>query len=114
MVPNIVTNPACGYPCAAGAKVVVCDRPEPPCKSFHGLTAFPDVGTLRCGGVHVRNVSRSVLSMLLVVLAMTSPAAADATVYFVGYAKEVPAPLMLLISGLALVGVGALVRKWRS
>jgi len=62
----------------------------------------------------VRNVSRSVLSMLLVVLAMTSPAAADATVYFVGYAKEVPAPLMLLISGLALVGVGALVRKWRS
>ena len=85
-----------------------------PLQSFHGLTAFPDVGTLRCGGVHVRNVSRSVLSMLLVVLAMTSPAAADATVYFVGYAKEVPAPLMLLISGLALVGVGALVRKWRS
>jgi len=28
----------------AGAKVVVGDRPEAlPCKSFHGLTAFPDV-----------------------------------------------------------------------
>ena len=62
----------------------------------------------------MRNVSRSILPMLLVVLAMTSPVAADAAVYFVGYAVEVPAPLMLLISGLALVGVGVLVRKWRS
>jgi len=62
----------------------------------------------------VRNVSRSVLSMLLVVLAMTSPVAADATVYFVGYAVEVPAPLLLLVFGLALLGVGTLVRKWRS
>ena len=62
----------------------------------------------------MRNVSRSVLPMLLVILATTSPVAADATVYFVGYAMSVPAPLVLLISGLALVGVGVLVRKWRS
>ena len=62
----------------------------------------------------MRNVSRSVLPMLLVVLAMTSPVAADATVYFLGYAKEVPAPVLLLAFGLALVGVGVLVRKWRS
>ena len=62
----------------------------------------------------MRNVSRYVLPMLLVVLAMTSPVAADATVYFVGYAKQVPAPLLLLVFGLALLGVGGLVRKWRS
>jgi len=62
----------------------------------------------------VRNVSRSVLLMLLVALAMTSPVAADATVYFVGYAMSVPAPLLLLVFGLALLGVGGLVRKWRS
>gem|GEM_PF-6380495 len=62
----------------------------------------------------MRNVSRSVLPMLLIVLAMTSPVAADATVYFVGYAIEVPAPLQLLVFGLALLGVGTLVRKWRS
>jgi hypothetical protein len=62
----------------------------------------------------VRNVSRSVLPMLLVVLAMTSPVAADATVYFVGYAISVPASLLVLVFGLALLGVGGLVRKWRS
>ena len=62
----------------------------------------------------MRNVSRSVLPMLLVVLAMTSPVAADATVYFVGYAMPVPAPLLLLVFGLALLGVGGLVRRWRS
>jgi len=62
----------------------------------------------------VRNVSRSVLFMLLVVLALTSPVAADAAVYFVGYAVEVPAPLLLLAFGLALLGVGSLVRKWTS
>ena len=61
----------------------------------------------------MRNVSRSVLSMLLVVLAMTSPVAADATVYFVGYAMPVPAPLLLLVFGLALLGVGSLVRRRR-
>ena len=62
----------------------------------------------------MRNVSRSVFPMLLVVLAMTSPVAADATVYFVSYAMSVPAPLLLLVFGLALLGVGSLVRKWRS
>ncbi len=52
--------------------------------------------------------------MLLVVLAMTSPVGADTTVYVAGYAVEVPAPLQLLVSGLALLGVGGLVRKWTS
>jgi hypothetical protein len=59
----------------------------------------------------VRNVLRSVLPMLLVVLAMTSPVAAEATVYFGSYALSVPAPLQLLVFGLALLGVESLVRQ---
>ena len=62
----------------------------------------------------MRNVLRSVLSMLLVVLAMTSPVAAEATVYLMTYAMSVPAPIQLLVLGLALLGVGSLVRKWTS
>jgi len=65
------------------------------------------------GGVQVRNVLRSVLPMLLVVFAMPSPAGADVTVYIAGHAVEVPAPLQLLILGLALLSVGGLVLKWR-
>ena len=64
------------------------------------------------GGVQVRNVSRSVLRMLLVVLAMPSPARADVTVYVAGHAVEVPAPLQLLMFGFVLLSVGGLVRKW--
>ena len=62
----------------------------------------------------MRNISCSVLRMLLVVLAMTSPVAAEATVYFMTYTLSVPAPLQLLVFGLALFGVGSLVRPWRS
>jgi hypothetical protein len=61
----------------------------------------------------VRNVLRSILPMLLVVLAMPSPAGADVTVYVAGHAVEVPVPLQLLMFGFALLSVGGLVRKWR-
>ena len=65
------------------------------------------------GGVQVRHVLRSVLPMLLVVLAMPSPAGADVIVYVAGHAVEVPAPLQLLMFGFALLSVGGLLRKWR-
>ncbi len=62
----------------------------------------------------MRNVTRSVLPMLLVVLAMTSPVGADMTVYVAGYAVEVPSAIQLLVAGFALLGVGRLVRKRKS
>ena len=65
------------------------------------------------GGVQVRNVLRSVLPMLLVVLAIPSPAGADVTVYVAGHAVEVPVPLQLLMFGFALLSLGGLLRKWR-
>jgi len=65
------------------------------------------------GGVQVRNVLRSLLPMLLVVLAMPSPAGADVTVYFAGHAVEVPAPFQLLMIGFALLSIGGLLRTWR-
>ena len=58
--------------------------------------------------------SRSALLVLLVVLATTSPVGAETTVYLAGYAVSVPPPLALLVCGLALLGVGGLIRKWRS
>jgi len=61
----------------------------------------------------VRNVSSSIL-LILVVLAMPSPVGAEFTAYFVGYAVEVPSPLQLLVIGFALLGIGALARKWMS
>jgi hypothetical protein len=64
------------------------------------------------GGVQVRNVLRSFLPMLLVVLAMPSPAGADMTVYVAGQAVEVPPPLQLLMFGFVLLSFGSLVRKW--
>ena len=65
------------------------------------------------GGVQVRNVLRSVLPMLLVVLAIPSPSGADVTVYVAGHAVEVPVPLQLLMFGFALLSLGGLLRKWR-
>jgi hypothetical protein len=65
------------------------------------------------GGVQVKNVLRSVLPMLLVVLAMPLPAGADVTVYVAGRAVEVPVPLQLLMFGFALLSIGGLVRKWK-
>lgn len=54
----------------------------------------------------------SVLRMLLVVFAMPSPVGAEATVYFAGYAVEVPAWFQLLIAGMALLGVERLVTEF--
>jgi hypothetical protein len=56
---------------------------------------------------------RTVLQSLLVVVAMPSLAVAETFVYFRGPAWEVPAPLVLLVGGLALIAVGIGVRKWR-
>src|SRR5262245_49733921 len=53
-----------------------------------------------------------VLWSLLVVLAMPSSAFAETLVYFLGHPSEVPAPLLLFLGGLALVGVGMTLRKW--
>jgi len=61
----------------------------------------------------VRTVSRSAFLVLLLVLATTSPVGAETTVYLAKYSVLVPAPLALLVGGLALLGVGGLIRKWR-
>ena len=60
----------------------------------------------------MRSVFCPVLAMLLVVFATPSPVGAGATVYFAGYAVEVPAWFQLLISGLAMLGVGRLVAEF--
>jgi len=56
--------------------------------------------------------TRSVLSLLLV-LATPAAVGAETIIYFVGHPMEVPPPLVLLVGGLALVGLGALFRRWR-
>jgi hypothetical protein len=58
--------------------------------------------------------SRSFLALLLV---LASPAAvgAETTLYFfMTHPWEVPPPLQLVVSGLALLGLGASVRRWRA
>jgi hypothetical protein len=62
----------------------------------------------------MRIVFGAALLMLLFVLATTSPVGAETTVYLAKYAVSVPQPLSLLVGGLALLGVGGLIRKWRS
>jgi hypothetical protein len=62
----------------------------------------------------VSTVCRTVLFVILVVFATVSPVGADTTVYLMGYAMSVPSPLVLLVSGLALLGVASMIRKWRS
>ena len=59
-------------------------------------------------------VSRTILLILVVVFLTASSVGAETTVYFRGYALEVPSPLVLLGSGLALLGVAGMIRKWRS
>jgi hypothetical protein len=56
---------------------------------------------------------RSFWSLLLV---LVTPAAvrAETTIYFLEHPMEVPAPLMLFVAGLALIGVGGAVRRWRA
>jgi len=66
----------------------------------------------RC--VYVSTVSRTILIILVVVFLTASSVGAETTVYFRGYALEVPSPLVLLGSGLALLGVAGMIRKWRS
>ena len=66
----------------------------------------------RC--VYVSTVSRTILLILVVVFLTASSVGAETTVYFRGYALEVPSPLVLLGSGLALLGVAGMIRKWRS
>jgi hypothetical protein len=55
--------------------------------------------------------SRSLLPLLLVVLATPSPVGAETTIYFAGYAMSVGPPLVLLICGLALLTVGVWIRR---
>lgn len=72
----------------------------------------------RCGGAealtmpaddrHMRALSRTVLLMLLVVLSTAST-----SVFLWGYAVWVPSPLVLLVSGVALLGLAALMRELR-
>jgi hypothetical protein len=56
--------------------------------------------------------SRSLLPLLLVVLATPSPVGAETTIYFIGYAMEVGPPIVLLVGGLALIAVGVGIRKF--
>jgi len=50
---------------------------------------------------------------LLVVLATPEAVAAETTIYFLEHPMEVPAQLVLFAGGLALLGLGAAVRRWR-
>lgn len=59
-------------------------------------------------------VSRTILLTLVGVLFTAWWVSAETTVYFRGYALSVPSPLVLLGSGLALLGVAGMIRKWRS
>ena len=53
----------------------------------------------------MRAVSRAVLRMPLVVLAPAPPVAAETTIFLMGYAVSVASPLVLLVSGVAQLGV---------
>src|SRR4030095_4995013 len=57
--------------------------------------------------------SRSFLSLLLV---LSTPAAfgAETTIYPLGHPVDVAPPLVLLVGGLALLGLGASIRRWRA
>jgi len=58
--------------------------------------------------------SRSFLSLLLV-LATPAAVGAETTIYFFFmHPMEVPPPIVLLVGGLALLGLGASVRRWRA
>ena len=58
--------------------------------------------------------SRSFLSLLLV-LATPAAVGAETTIYFfMKHPMEVPGPLVLLVAGLALLGLGAWIRRWRA
>jgi hypothetical protein len=64
-------------------------------------------------GCNVR-CSRSFLSLLLV-LATPAAVGAETTIYFfMVHPMEVPPPLVLFVGGLALLGLGGAVRRWRA
>ena len=56
---------------------------------------------------------RSFLSLPLI-LATPAAISAETTIYFLRHAVEVPASVQLLVAGLALIGLGALIRMWRT
>src|SRR5215468_9151413 len=66
-----------------------------------------------CGVVANMKSSHSFWSLLLV-LATPAAVGAETTIYFLEHPMEVPAPLMLFVAGLALIGVGGAVRRWRA
>jgi hypothetical protein len=49
---------------------------------------------------------RSILLLFLVSLSTPAPVSAETTIYFLGHAVEVPAPIMLIVLGLALLAIG--------
>jgi hypothetical protein len=51
-------------------------------------------------------ISRSILVLFLVSLSTPAAVGAETIVYFLGHAVEVPAPIMLVVFGLALSAVG--------
>jgi hypothetical protein len=57
--------------------------------------------------------SRSFLSLLLV-LATPAAVGAETTIYFFMHPMEVPPPLVLFVGGLALIGLGGFIRRWRA
>jgi hypothetical protein len=58
-------------------------------------------------------ISRSVLVLFLVTLSTPAAVGAETIVYFLGHAVEVPAPVMMIEFGLALVAVGVGLQKLR-
>jgi len=60
----------------------------------------------------MKAVFRGVLLMLLVDLVATSLIPAETTRFFSGYAVSVLSPLVLLVSGLAMIDLAALMREW--
>jgi len=60
----------------------------------------------------MRALFRGVLLMLLVAIVPTSLSLAGTTRFVWGYAVSVPSPLMLLVSGLSMLGLAALMREW--
>lgn len=61
----------------------------------------------------MRTIFRTILLAILVALATTPPVGAETIVYLVSHALSASPPAVLLVSGLALLGVAGLVRKWR-
>jgi len=66
-----------------------------------------------CGVVANMKCSHSFWSLLLV-LATPAAVGAETTIYFLEHPMEVPAPIVLFVGGLALLGVGGAIRRWRA